>query len=250
MSDHEHSIQNASNDVDLGLFSSIRKAADYYGIPKSTVAYRRAGRDSVAKTDRKSQRLSNEEERILIRHLQDLQHQNLCLNYAQIRALVVELLRDKGDERPLGKNYITRLITRYPQLQGGKARVMDISRLSALDPSVIERFFAEFGRLRTEYDVEIEDIYNMDETGFQMGQTTANYVVFDPAIGRPLAPSTDNTQWASIIECIGVNRAIKPFLIFSGKAPEDHMFPRNEELPDIIWAFSPKGWTDKELALD
>ncbi|ERF76576.1 hypothetical protein EPUS_05849 [Endocarpon pusillum Z07020] len=28
------------------------------------------------------------------------------------------------------------------------------------------------------------------------------------------------------------------------------MFPEHEELPDIIWAFSPKGWTDEELAVD
>jgi hypothetical protein len=40
-----------------------------------------------------------------------------------------------------------------------------------------ERFFSEFERLRSEYSVEIEDIYNMDETGFQLSQTTANFVV-------------------------------------------------------------------------
>ncbi|ERF76577.1 hypothetical protein EPUS_05850 [Endocarpon pusillum Z07020] len=34
------------------------------------------------------------------------------------------------------------------------------------------------------------------------------------------------------------------------KAPEEHMFPQNKELPDVIWAFSPKGWTDEELATD
>jgi hypothetical protein len=116
MSDHEDSVQRASNDIDLGLFSSARKAADYYGVGRSTVTHRRAGRDSVAKTDRKSQRLSNEEETVLIRHTQDLQQQNLCLNYPQLRTLVVELLQNKGDKEPLGKNYITRLIARNPEL--------------------------------------------------------------------------------------------------------------------------------------
>jgi hypothetical protein len=84
----------------------------------------------------------------------------------------------------------------------------------------------------------------MNETGFQLDQTTANYIVFDPALGRPIAPSSDNTQWASIIECISAEKAIKPYLIFTGKAPKDHMFPRTEELSDAIWAFSPKEWTD------
>jgi hypothetical protein len=96
----------------------------------------------------------------------------------------------------------------------------------------------------------MEDIYNMDETGFQLGQITANFVVYDPATGRPIAPNPESNQWATIIECVGVNRATKPYLIFIGKAPEDHMFPKTEDLPDIIWAFSPKGWTDSELAVD
>jgi hypothetical protein len=52
------------------------------------------------------------------------------------------------------------------------------------------------------------------------------------------------------IKCISINRAIRFYLIFTGKAPEDHMFPKTEELPDIIWTFSPKGWTDNELAVD
>jgi hypothetical protein len=75
----------------------------------------------------------------------------------------------------------------------------------------------------------------MDETGFQLSQTIANFVVYDPAIGRPIAPKPEgNHQWATIIECVGVNRAIKPYLIFVGKAPEDHMFLNTKELPDII----------------
>jgi DDE superfamily endonuclease len=49
---------------------------------------------------------------------------------------------------------------------------------------------------------------------------------------------------------VGINRAVKPYLIFTGKSPEDYMFSRIEELPDVIWAFSSKGWTDNKLAVD
>ena len=53
-------------------------------------------------------------------------------------------------------------------------------------------------------------------------------------MGHPVAPAADNNQWVSIIECVGIKRSIKPYLIFVGKAHEDHMFPHNDELPDII----------------
>ena len=42
---------------------------------------------------------------------------------------------------------------------------MDIKRLSALDLTIIKRFFDEFKRLRSEYAVKPQDIYNIDETG-------------------------------------------------------------------------------------
>jgi DDE superfamily endonuclease len=75
-------------------------------------------------------------------------------------------------------------------------------------------------------------------------------VLFDSSVGRPVAAKPDNTQWVSIMKCISVDRAVKPYLIFVGKAPDDHMFPQQTELPDVIWAFSPKGWTDNKLAVD
>ena len=250
-SNKEQSIQRALNDLELGLFSSIGQAADYYGVPKSTVAHRRAGRPSVAQTDRISQRLSKEEEKVLIQYFRDLQRQNLCPNYTQIRRIIAELCRNKGDTNPLGKHYITRFVARHANtLKSRRPRAMDIKRLSALDPAIIERFFAEFERLRSEYSVDIEDTYNMDETGFQIGQITSDHVIYDPSMGLPIAPKTGNTQWTTVIECVNVDRAVKPYIIHTGKAPEDHWFPRTKDLPDVVWAFSPKGWTDNELALD
>jgi DDE superfamily endonuclease len=44
--------------------------------------------------------------------------------------------------------------------------------------------------------------------------------------------------------------AIKPYLIFTSKNPETNWFPPNEQLPDFIYAFSKKGWSNDELAVD
>ena len=46
-SNKEQSIQRALNDLELGLFSSIGQAAEYYDVPKSTVAHQCTGRESV-----------------------------------------------------------------------------------------------------------------------------------------------------------------------------------------------------------
>ena len=43
---------------------------------------------------------------------------------------------------------------------------MNIKRLSAFNSVIIEHFFAELKKLQTEYNIEMKDIYNIDETGF------------------------------------------------------------------------------------
>ena len=127
---------------------------------------------------------------------------------------------------------------------------MNIKRLSALNPVIIEHFFAEFKQLWTEYNVEMKDIYNMNETEFQLGQIAGNYVVYDSAVSHSVTLKSDNTQWTSIIKCIRVNKAIKSYLIFTDKASKDHIFLNNKELSNIIWVFSLKEWTDNELAIN
>ena len=71
---------------------------------------------------------------------------------------------------------------------------MNIKRLSALNSIIIERFFAEFEQLWTEYNVEMKDIYNIDETEFQLGQIADNYVIYDPAVDHSVISKSDNTQ--------------------------------------------------------
>jgi hypothetical protein len=43
------------------------------------------------------------------------------------------------------------------------------------------------------YKIDIQDVYNMDETGFQMGHAQKERVVFDRRTGPPSAVTTGNT---------------------------------------------------------
>jgi hypothetical protein len=159
MSNREQSIQRALNELETGLFPPTHKVTEYP----------HAGRLSVARTDRKSQRLSKEEEKVLIQYFGDLQRQNLCPISLEFDELSPEILQNSGDHKTLRKHYVTRFIQRHPELKTGKTRAMGVKRLTALDPTIIVRFFTEFERLRSDYKVEIEDIYDLGETGLQLG---------------------------------------------------------------------------------
>ncbi len=84
-------------------------------------------------------------------------------NYHQITHIVEQMLRKKGDRKPLGIRWITRFRERYPQLKAGRTQAMDIKRLLALDIDIVERFFEQILTLQSEFDVPSWEIYNMDE---------------------------------------------------------------------------------------
>jgi hypothetical protein len=67
---------------------------------------------------------------------------------------------------PLSQHLITRFISRYLELKGGRNRTMNVKRMSALNIKIVEAFFLDFQRLKAKYNVEIDDIYNIGETGF------------------------------------------------------------------------------------
>ena len=133
------------------------------------------------------------------------------------------MCRNKEDTNPLGKHYITRFVVRHVNtLKSRRSRTIDIKRLSTLDSVIIERFFVEFGCLYSEYNVDIEDTYIINETGFQIGQITSDHVVYDSFMDLLITSKTENTQWTTVIECVNVNRTIKPYIIHTDKTPENY----------------------------
>ena len=69
---------------------------------------------------------------------------------------------------------------------------MKNKQLSAFDSAIIKWFFSEFERLQHKYKMKSQDIYNMDETDFQMSQVESKYVIFDSAINHSVALTADN----------------------------------------------------------
>ena len=60
----------------------------------------------------------------------------------------------------------------------------------------------------------------MDETGFQMGYSQKEQIVFNRRTGPPLSITTGTTQWITTIECICADRPIlTPLVIYRGQMP-------------------------------
>jgi Tc5 transposase DNA-binding domain len=170
MSANLQNVQNALYDFTIKKYRSIRQSTSAHGIDKSTVAHRLHGRIPRAQSHSSLMRVTPAQEEVLVKWLEDLQRQVLPLNHDTLGELVVQLLHENDDFKPLGQHWTTRFLQRYPSLQTSYGRPIDIQRLLSLDPNIITTYFNKVAKLRHQYRIELDDIWNMDEKGFQIGQ--------------------------------------------------------------------------------
>jgi hypothetical protein len=87
MSDQKHNDQNALNDFLNRRFRSNRQSALHNGVSPTTLAYRVGGRKPKAKSQRKNQRFTNQEEKSIVQWLSNLQKQHISPNYPYLRVV-------------------------------------------------------------------------------------------------------------------------------------------------------------------
>jgi hypothetical protein len=110
-----------------------------------------------------------------------------------------------------------------------------------------EAWFDVFRNAIKQYEVRSSDIYNVDETGFRMGDTGRSYIVVSKKQGYTGKTPEDRGEGLTVIECASATgTAIPPFIIFKGKSIQSTWVPSDAPL-DWMTAVSPKGWTSNAL---
>lgn len=98
-----------------------------------------------------------------------------------------------------------------------------------------------------------DDIWNFDETGFQMGIiATAKVVTGTQRRGRPVVTQPGNRDWTTVIETVSASgRMLDPLIIFSGKVHQSQWFQELRHHGCSSWkiATSETGWTNDEIGL-
>src|SRR5205085_1197656 len=82
-------------------------------------------------------------------------------------------------------------------------------------------------------DMSLENIYNVDESGFSIGTINASRVIVDTQIGSQYQSNPGRQKWVSVMECVSMDRtSISPLIIFKGENLLTNWIP-----PDL-----PKDW--------
>jgi hypothetical protein len=232
---------------------SLRSAAYTYDVPFETLRTRHLGVLPRATTPANSRKFTNDEEQLLLRKILQLSADGFPPQRTIVEEMANTMLDTKNPASPqkVGTKWVANFVKRHPELSSVYNRKFDIQRAEVEDPKLISLWFKLVGDTIAKYGVLEEDIFNFDETGFQMGViSTSKVITTSDRKGRPRTKQPGNRKWVTVIEAISAKgQAIPPFIIFDGKLHQATWYQTG--IP-TLWkiAISDNGWTNNQLGLE
>ena len=214
----ESRIQMAIDAIQKNQFKPLKEAASSYDVPRTTLQDRISGTASRAHQCANCQKLSINEESVLSAWILDMDMRGLPLQISVVHHLAQLLLSARIPSAIIGKNWVNRFVKRHPGLISKYTRKYDYQRAKCEDPKLIKSWFTCVQKTIQEYGILAEDIYNMDETGFQMGVAGTYKAICGLETKQKDAKALQpgNREWVTAIVCINAaGWTLPPQIIFA-----------------------------------
>ena len=162
---------------------------------------------------------------MLVREILKLDAQGLSPTISLVKEMADSILRARG-AACVGVKWTNNFVQRTPALTIKLGRTYECQRKHCEDPKIIRPWFELVKNTINKYGILPEDIYNFDESGFQMGKISSSKVVTAAnKPGRPKQAKPTNTEWVTLIQgACADGFLIPPFLIFKEKEYNQNWF--------------------------
>ena len=201
--------------------SNIHAAAQMYDISNSTLRRRVKGIDARRDSIPVNRKLTTTEELTLTEWILSMDQRGLPLRTQSIRQMANLLLQKRSRDNTLtvGQRWVYNFVRRNDSLQSKYNRKYDYQRAKCEDPVIIRDWFRLVRNTIEKYGILDEDIFNFDETGFQMGViSTAKVITGAERSRKPVSVQPGNREWVTVIDCIvSSGWALLLVIIFEGK---------------------------------
>src|SRR5947207_2676966 len=164
---------------------SINRVTKDFNVLRQTLTDRLNGKLPRNKAHEELMNLTNLEEKELVHWITVLTQHGYAPRYSTVRELA-EIIRNRrvfgiNDDdvqlvnyEPFGKQWVPRFMSRYPQLQSARIKLIEAARVKDVSVERLTRWFDDLERVITEYEIQPENLYNMDESGFAIGDIEAS----------------------------------------------------------------------------
>ena len=225
---------------------SIRRAAEEYGVPKSTLSNHLKGK--YAECTKSARRLlSDEEEERLAAFLIGCGTVGYAKSRKEVLAIVQQILFSRGSDQQVTKGWWDSFKSRQPQLTLRNSEALSYARAAANDPTTIAQYFDLL-----EHTMEVHglthrasQIFNCDETGLPLSHKPPKVVA---AVGQkhPYAITGNDKAQITVLACGSASGyCIPPMVVFDRKTLRQDMTVG--EVPGTFYGLSENGWMDTEL---
>ncbi|KJZ73072.1 hypothetical protein HIM_07456 [Hirsutella minnesotensis 3608] len=171
-----------------------------------------------------------------------------------VRRMADLLLRERVPDASVGKHWVSRFVDRHDVVVSKFLRKYDCQRAQCEDPVLLKAWFERVQATVQKFGIVQEDIYNFDETGFNMGIIATTKVVTQTRQpksrkGRPKATQPGNRNFVTVIEGINATGwALPATIIFEGKVHQSSWY-RTGIPKDWVIGLSENGWTNDEIGV-
>ncbi|THH14570.1 hypothetical protein EUX98_g9594 [Antrodiella citrinella] len=246
---HEKLVQEAVEGIQRGEYSSSRDAAEKLGIPGAyTTIWRRLKGRALPRKKAfvKYQLLNPQQEEVLKKWVQflALSGRPLC------KRTIAPKIQDLCGKVP-SRRYVYRWLRRHPDLTLGRAIGLDTKRARCFNYQTVQHHFNLLQREINEKDIPIQNIYNFDEIGIQLGggRTISGELHFFDTHGK--APrykvNSDSLELVTILEsvCADGSAPIGPAIVLPGVKMHEEWFTDDDR--EYLVCTTDNGWTDDEV---
>jgi len=250
-------IDNALAEIDAlepGEKLCYQKIATRHGVDRSTLSRRHKQIQAPRATkDTNQQKLNPQQEEELVKYIEGLTARRLPPTRDMIRNFASTIARE-----PVSDSWVTRFINKHKdRLTPRWTTAMDSVRHAADSGEKYRLYFDLLQHKITEYDVDTEHTYNMDEKGFMIGVVGRSKRIFSKRKWEKkevrASLQDGNREWITLLACICADGStLPPGLIYqaAGKAVQsswvESIDPRKHS---VHFTTSPSGWTNDDVGL-
>jgi len=214
----------------LTAFANKQKTATAaiqdYNVPRKTFYRRLSGVPPRNLAHQKDQFLTHTEEGVLVKWITQLTQQGYAPRHNTVRE-TAQYIRNRRNPtiglvgtkvETLGVQWIGRFLGRHPELSSVMSLNIEGVRIKGTSPERLKKWFMDLGAALTEYKISPENLYNMDESGFAIGDIEASKVIINANIRQKFQAKWSRQEWVTSIECICADGTfVPPLVIFKGK---------------------------------
>ena len=245
-------IQRAITAVWFKECASIRAAALWFDVPPSTLSHCITGHVSRNQAQEQTQNLSAAEETELKRWITKLtrlgyppRHQLVCEMAEEIRHHRVREINTEEIELvsypSLGRDWTRQFLNRHPDLKTTMLKTIEVAWIKDTNPEALKKWFRCVEEEIKEFNIQPENMYNMDKSGFAIGTTQAGRAIINAKVRSWLQVHPRCQEWVSVVECICADgTVISPLVIFKGKSLSNTWIPTDVH-DDWRFSYNSKG---------